>query len=188
MLDRLQETYRGYSILAAYYKGRHQGRAWLGKQLVREISGSDLEEIFLALKSWVDAVQNERMNTPDAPTPSVQAYIDGLQRIQDKINPNQLAMLRAHYHAENRCLTPSELADVAGYKDIGGVNLWYGFLGQWLFEAMTSPVKLPLDNGQPVYTFTLADYIDVPNNQSGHKVWKMHEELALALKHVSLVS
>ena len=52
---------------------------------------------------------------------------------------------------------------------------------------MTDPFPLPIENGEPVYTFALALYIPNPFQANGNKVWKMHEDVALAMKELGLV-
>ena len=61
MTDRINETYRGYALLSAFYKGKHRGRAWLGKTLTHEIEGKSVEGVMLQSKGWVHDVQNGRV-------------------------------------------------------------------------------------------------------------------------------
>jgi len=55
-------------------------------------------------------------------------YLDALNGI--KMTDKQKLMLLEHYHALNRSLTYTELADASGYKNYGGANLQYGDLAK----------------------------------------------------------
>jgi hypothetical protein len=184
--DRITEDYRGFKLLSAFNNGKHRGRAWFGKDIVRDIEGDSIASVMEQLKSWVDDGHAQRISSL-SPTPSATVFIDAFERIRENINDGQLAMLRAHYSAPNRCLSPKALADAAGYQDIGGVNLWYGFLGQWVFEAMSAPMSLLIEDGKPVYTSALASYIQDPAYAEVKNVWKMHDDVAIAIKAIALV-
>jgi len=183
--ERKTEDYRRHQILAAFHKGKYQGRAWKDKKLVLEIEGTSIDDVLKRLRTGIDQIYGARISL-GAVSPKAVEYIEAFRKILNEINDSQFAMLRAHYRAPNRCLTPAELADAAGYKDTGGVNIWYGFLGQWLFEELSASVSLPIENGKPIYTFALADYIPDPVNPDGHKVWKMHEEVASSIEALGL--
>lgn len=183
--ERKTEDYRRHHLLAALHKGKYQGRAWKDKSLVLEIEGTSIDNVLARLRSEINQIYGARISV-GAVSPKAAEYIEAFKKILKDINDGQFAMLRAHYHAPNHCLTPAELADVAGYKDTGGVNIWYGFLGQWLFEELSASVSLPIENGKPVYTFALADYIPDPENPAGHKVWKMYDEVASAIEALGL--
>lgn len=183
--ERKTEDYRRHKLLAAFHKGKYQGRAWKDKSLVLEIEGTSIENVLERLRSDVNKIYGARM-MEGAASPKATEYIEAFKKIIIDINEGQFAMLRAHYNAPNRCLTPAALAKAASFKDTGGVNIWYGSLGQWLFEELSSAVSLPIENGKPVYTFALANYISDPEKPEGHKVWKMHEEVASAIEALGL--
>jgi hypothetical protein len=185
---RVTEEYRNHQLLSAFHEGKYQGRAWCGKSLVLDVEGTGIADVLSLLKAKIDQQYSNRIIVGAVP-PSAAAYIEAFRKIYNRINENQFAMLRAHYLAPGHCLTTTALADVAGYKDIGGVNLWYGFLGQWLFENMTVPVDILLDHGVPVYTSVLASWIADPSSPPSHKshyVWKLHDAVVQAIEEMGL--
>ena len=185
-LDNAVEEYRRYTLVARLHKGTYRGNARVEGKMSFELEGTSVEDVLVKLRDGVNANYSLRIDSV-APTPQVSVYIDAFKKILGKINDAQFAMLRAHFHAPDRCLSPLALAEAADYKDIGGVNLWYGFLGQWLFESMTVSVPLMLDgNGLPVYTSALASYIPDPGSPEGPAVWKMHDEVAAAIAELGL--
>lgn len=191
-VDRVNQEYRGYTLLAALNKGKYCGRAWLDKENVFDLEGPSIENVLKQLHERVDQEYAKRIissaESRNAQTATALAYIEAFKKIHGRITDSQWAMLRANYRAPNRCLSPLALADAAGFKDIGGVNLWYGFLGQWVFEAMTVPLVLIIENGIPVYTSALASYVPDPVTPKSHEVWKMHEAVATAMEALGLVA
>src|SRR5450631_1533843 len=51
-----------------------------------------------------------------APKPTAKAYLAALRKILPTLSDGHLAMLKAHYHAPNRVLTATQLAEAAGYS------------------------------------------------------------------------
>jgi hypothetical protein len=188
--DNVKEQYRTHLLVSALYKGKYQGTVWLDNKLVNKVDGTSIENVLTQLKSWVDQKYSKRI-VPDAQTPAVGAFVDGFRRVMSRINDGQYAMLRAHFHARNRRLSPIDLASAANYQPgkVGGVNIWYGNLGQWIFEEMTAELDILLnEDGSPVYTSVLARYIDDPDNPDGHNVWEMRPEVAAAIEVLGLAN
>jgi hypothetical protein len=187
--DRANEEYRNHQLVSAFHDGKYRGVAWHNGQRVFNAESTSIADALTKLKEWVDQQYSARIIS-GADSPSVSAYVNAFRQVLPRVNNSQFAMLRAHYHAPEHCLTPTALAEAAGYKDIGGVNLWYGFLGQWLFEIMTTPLDLMLyDDGSPVYTSVLASWIPDPTSDQlnhGHHVWKLHDEVVTAIEEMGL--
>lgn len=185
--DRIVEEYRGYTLIAALHQGKYRGHARKNSDLAFELEGTSVKDALQQLHDRVNDIYGRRIVLGTA-SPKASAYKEAFKKILGRINESQLAMLRANFRAPGRCLSPSGLAVAAGFKDIGGVNLWYGFLGQWLFEEMTAPLSLLVEKGEPVFTSVLAEYISDPNSPEGHKVWKMHDEVATAIEELGLAT
>ncbi|HWB06283.1 MAG TPA: hypothetical protein VG796_24885 [Verrucomicrobiales bacterium] len=66
------------------------------------------------------------------PVPNSSAFKNALLAIRADITSAQHAMLKAHCLAEGNCLTATQLATAAGYKNHRGINLHYGNLGRAL--------------------------------------------------------
>lgn len=185
--DRIVEEYRGYTLIAALHQGKFRGHARKNNELAFELEGVSVQDALKQLRNRIDAVYAKRI-VLGAASPKAAAYAAAFKKIIQKMNDGQYAMLKAHFHAPNRCLSPMALAEAAGYKDIGGVGLWYGFLGQWIFEEMTDDISLDAIKGVPIYTTALASYISDPTNPAGHDVWKMHDEVATAIEGLGLAT
>ncbi len=186
--NRIDLDFGGYHLISAFYQGKFQGRALLNNKRIFETDGDSIDDVLSKLKNIVTQSQKNRI-VSGAPSPAADAFIEAFQNVMNRINDGQSAMIKAHYKANDQCLTPLELAKAAGYKDIGGVNLWYGFLGQWLFEQMTVSDDLLLnDDGSPVYTSVLAKYIENPSNPAGQKVWKLRPEVMVAIETLGLAN
>ena len=54
----------------------------------------------------------------------------------DRPGGKQLAFLRAHYRARGRALTANLLAEKAGYKHHGGINVRYGLFAKQIGMSM----------------------------------------------------
>jgi hypothetical protein len=67
---------------------------------------------------------------------TVEAYTQALQALdeQNRIAERQRQMLMVHYHAPDRVITATELAEAVGYKGHRGINLWYGKLAKSVAE------------------------------------------------------
>jgi hypothetical protein len=184
--NKVDVCFGGYDLVAAFYQGKFQGRARFKKKLVFDVEGSDIDDVLNKLKEAINQEHRKRM-VLGATTPAVEAFLDAFQRVMKNINDGQHAMLKAHYRAPGQRLSPTELAKAAGYSSIGGVNLWYGFLGQWLFESMTESIDVMLNtDGSPVFTSVLAKYIPDPADPVAHYVWEMRPEVAKALEVLGL--
>ena len=74
----------------------------------------------------------------------------------------QKKFLQAHYDAPGRAATMSNLAEAAGYRSYGAVNLQYGRLAERIASALNRPLPFP-------NVFLLAEDVD-PKTISG-KQW-----------------
>jgi len=179
--ERIQETYRNHTLLAAFNKGSYKGRVWGpdNKELGATVTGSGLAEIVAALKARVDELFTEKES---AGAPGVTQYVLAFQKILETLPHSYLQMLKAHYHAPNRTVTLGQLAEAGSFANYNAAVLHYGKLGGRLYEQL--PIKLPRHkDGKLMYTHMLAEG-DVGEEE--HRQWKMRPEVAAAMEQLGL--
>jgi len=113
---------------------------------------------------------------------SVENYKHGLASVV--LTPNRLDMLRAHYHAPDRRITMSALAEQVGFSNHSAANLHYGKFARKLCEAMQTIPDDTYPNGSPFWLSIIAENW---TNQDGKGEFQMWPELAEALEQLKLV-
>jgi hypothetical protein len=108
--------------------------------------------------------------------PSEKEFVRALGTLKESLRPAQLAMLRAHFLAEGRTATFSELAEAGGYASHHSANLAYGRLGSLLRRELGEAGQFP---GQKSHVFGWLR----PPESSAAPSWRisMHSNLASAL-------
>jgi hypothetical protein len=182
-ISRVLDDYRQYTILSARHQGKFRGRVWKEKALLHETEGSSIENTLGMLKRFVDE-KLEGAAREAGKTPDETRVLDGLRAIYSQLSDGQLAMLKAHYHAENQAITATELAAAAGYASYHPANLHYGSIGKLLYEL--APIDLEkYKDGTPIYTFYLAmPLTDAEDEQ--HWNWKLRPEVSNAIEALGL--
>jgi hypothetical protein len=94
--------------------------------------------------------------------------------------PRQKKFLQAHYRATGRGETMSNLAEAAGYKNYGGVNLQYGGLAKRIARALGR--KLPTTR-----VFLLAEFVGPKKISNEEWVLYMRPAFAAALSSAGWV-
>lgn len=118
--------------------------------------------------------------------PSVDECAQGFERILDRINPQQMMMLRAHYHSGGRAATMRELATAAGYADYKMANLQYGNLAKRLYQAMGYPKPKSPRSGNEYWILGLGEFVD--RGDFGLEMQcVMRPEVAEALERLEIV-
>lgn len=118
--------------------------------------------------------------------PSVSECIQGFERILDKINPQQMMMLQAHYHSGGRAATMRELATAAGYPDFKMANLQYGNLAKRLYQAIDYPKPKSPRSGKEYWILGLGDFVG--RQDFGLEMQcVMRPEIAEALERMGIV-
>jgi hypothetical protein len=182
--DRVVEEYRNHKLLAAFHQGAFKGRVWNhdGLQLT-ELNGSGIDDLLNSLRSYVDATFVEKANARTA-SPEAAEYVHAFQQILEGLPASYLSMLKAHYHAPDRTITATQLADAGGYATWRTANLHYGLFGKRLYEAL--PIQLPAnEDGTLIYTFALATEGDFKGNVPEWQ-WKMRPEIVEAVALMGL--
>ena len=91
------------------------------------------------------------------------------------LGENQLRFLRAHYHAPCHAATAALLAQEAGYRNHGGINLQYGKLA----ESIRARLRL---RRRPTQLSILVNFLRPPSVTNRHWVLVMRPEFARGLK------
>lgn len=127
-------------------------------------------------KGWIDshleALKGERR---DKHIGTVEGYMGALTT--QVPNKKEQVMLSAHASADDRRMTATDLATIAGWKRYSSANLHYGKLGRRLAEQLGLTVK-GTDNH--AWTHTIGEYDDETSE------WIMHKELAEALTRLNI--
>jgi len=182
-LDRIKETYRRHTVLAARHEGQLKGRVFKDRQVVHECEGTSIDEILVMLKEFIDVSLYEAAENRQSP-PDGEEYVRAFKKIQTGLTNAQCAMLKAHYRADGQTLTATELAKAAGYATYSAANLQYGMVGYNLNEEL--PIKLETRaNGTPIATFALATAGEQKGSEL-HWSWKLRPEVAYAIEKLGL--
>lgn len=182
-ISRILDDYRQHTILSAKHKGKFRGRFWKEKTLLYETEGASVENTLGELKKFVDE-KLEGAALAAGSTPDETRVIAGLKEICTQLSDGQLAMLKAHYHAENQAITASELAAAAGYASYHPTNLHYGNIGKLLYEL--APIKLnTYKDSTPIYTFYLATELTKTEDEQ-YWQWKLRPQVSNAIKALGL--
>jgi hypothetical protein len=182
-MSRIKEEYRQHTLLAAHHEGKYKGRVWQMKELVHEQTGSDLESLIQELRDWVNSSISERAEAQGERLNAARLLL-AVKQILPTLSDGQLAMLKAHYKANEQTLTAGDLARAAGYSGFSGANLQYGFIGKALQEL--NPIKLPKrTDGSDIYTFYIANASSNTGNE-GYWHWKLKPEISDVIEQLGL--
>ena len=146
------------------------------KSLEEKFRAKTLEEALEKSKGWIDAKMEERMEERrDDHIGTVEGYVEalGLQ----KLSKAKRLMLVAHRRADDRAMTPQELAEAAGWKSHSSANTHYAKLGKAVAEQLN--LKIEGEDKQS-WTSALAEY-DADTSK-----WKMHAEVAEAMDELGI--
>jgi len=163
--------YKGYTLIANFYKGKFRGNIRKDKELILGIEGTSVEDVIFKLKNEVDA-ELEGVVSPEA-----SKYIGAFSAIMNDIHDGQFAMLKAHYNAPDRSMTATQLAHAANYDHWGLTNLHYGTLGQMLCDEL----NLKLDPATRAIATEKENGTD-----KGEWLWIIRPEVAEAVKFLGL--
>ena len=182
MSSRIVEMYRQHQLVAALNNGKFQGRVYKKDKNILDLEGESMAGIQTRLRDYVDTLfDSEAASRKQATT---EEMLTAFRNILPKLNDNYLAMIRAHYHAPNRSITATLLAEAAGYDGYGSANLHYGKIGSFLYEEL--PMDIPKrEGGKPIYTYMLADAAEKTGDEE-HWVWQMRPEVAGAVQVLGL--
>jgi hypothetical protein len=187
MEEKVSELVGPYTLVAALNKGVYRGVIWKGGAMVEDLTGSDIDDCLEKIRVRLgELLQGEALLRKDS-SPSVTETVAALHRVLPRLSQGQLRMLRAHYHAKDRCMTATELADAAGYDAYHAANLQYGRVGWLLYGELPTPLPRRKSDGQLIYTCALAEEADQRSEDEVQWIWKMRPHVAEALAAVKAV-
>ena len=185
MNNHVVEMYRQHQLVSAFKNGRYQGRIYKKDKNILDLDGESMVDVQGKLRDYVDTLfDSEAANRKQATT---EEMLTAFRNILPKLNDNYFAMLRAHYHAPERRITATSLAEAVGYDGYSSANLHYGKIGKYLYEELPMDI-LRYENGnqkgEPIYTNMLA-YFEKQGSEE-HWIWKMRPEVAGAIHALGL--
>ena len=181
--DRVIEEYRRHKLLSAFHEGKFKGRVWKDKELVTEIEGEGIDDVLGRLREFVDSRLQEKVDSR-VDAPEVDEYVQALRSMLGDFTDGHLAMMKAHYNADDQCITATQLAEAARYSNYGAANLQYGNIGKAVYEELLMPLPKRKD-GTPIYTYALATAGD-PTGKEVYWVWKLRPEVSAAIEILGL--
>lgn len=175
---RTNEKYRGHDLVLVSQGGVCKGRAWMKGAAPIEATANTETAAANELKARIDATLGK--------VEPIKEYIRALKcLVLCKRADSDWAMLKAHYHAPNRTLTATELAQAVGFPNYSTVNLRYGLLGQAIYDEglIALPAGARHPDGKPIYTFVIADGERL---EGDNWRWTMRPEVADAIAALGL--
>jgi len=169
-----EETYEGHLIRAnasaamVFVDG--------SKNLETKLRAMDLEDAISKSKAWIDEKLGERREfRRQANIATVDGYVEAFKVI--KFSKARRLMLSSHRRADERSMTPTELAQAAGWKTQTSATTHYSKLGKEVAERL----NLDIDgNDKAAWTSALAQF-----NPETEQL-QMHEEVAEALDRLNI--
>jgi hypothetical protein len=146
------------------------------KDLETKFRAMDLEDAISKSKAWIDEKLGGRKTDRRAENiGTVQGYIEAFKVI--KFSKARRLMLLSHSRAEDRKMTPTELAQAAGWKTQNSATMHYSKLGKEVAERLDLKVD---GTDKAAWTSALA-IIDTETD-----TLQMHEEVAEALDRLNI--
>lgn len=185
---RTEILYRRVKIVAREVSGGWEARAFDGGKPATEIHTAQSEEAaIVAVKAVLDEnAAKERAKREKDGFPTANHVCAALKRLRP--HDGQLAMLEAHYRADDFTLTATQLAAAAGKDNYAYANSQYGILARDLADEMEyTPTVINPDDGKPVWTYTLAtgargeEVYTIPGEYLEWQ-WKLRPQVVEALK------
>lgn len=177
-LRRKEESVR-FSITLP--KSADELAASIAEQLDCSKSALCSDLLIRALKD-IEPTFKEPDETMRGSLPSLEEYKEAFAAIKDGLTEGHKAMLIAHYKTPNFKTTTVKLAEAAGYKGYGGVNLQLGRIAGLIADYLKiSPPKYP--SGDPFYSAMLVTW-------NKEDVWycTLRPQVVKALEDIGLVN
>ncbi|WP_417477276.1 hypothetical protein [Maricaulis sp.] len=187
-MQRIEDDYRGYRIIAAPVGGEPKGQVYAGKDRVGGIrfEGETLEAVVQQAREWINgrlvadrgAQRADHIATP-------QRYAEFLRA--EKLGDHERAMLIAHARAG--VMTATQLSAAAGWDSgAGPANIHYGYLGRRVATRLGLELR-PGADGAPVYTTALAGGAGEQSDPDNpHYQWAIHPELVQGMVLAGLIA
>ena len=146
------------------------------KNLETKFRAMDLEDAISKSKAWIDEkLGGRREYRRQANIATVDGYVEAFKVI--KFSKARRLMLSSQRRADDRSMTPTELAQAAGWKTQTSATTHYSKLGKEVAERL----DLEIDgNDKAAWTSALAQF-----NPETEQL-QMHEEVAEALDRLNI--
>ena len=146
------------------------------KNLETKFIAMDLEDAITKAKAWIDEkLGGRREDRREAHIGTVAGYVEVFKVI--KFSKARRLMLVAHRRADDRKMTPTELAQAAGWKTSTSATTHYSTLGKEVAQRLDLKVE---GTDKAAWTSALA-VIDPETDQL-----EMHQEVADALDALNI--
>ncbi len=140
-------------------------------------------EAIKAVENFISKHKKDTVSKRVNSIPTPQEFAEALSSI--KISDAQWEMLKAHYHAPNRKLTSSQLAEAAGFQHFYAANTQYGTLGGLIARYLEINPPGKYKDGKPLWITTITEEnSESVENDTGHYQHILRNEVAEALEIV----
>ncbi len=154
---------------------------YLHEKVVNKGICSTKEKARKAVENFISTRKKDMVSKRVDGIPTSQEFAEAINAI--KPSDNQWEMLKAHYHAPNRKLTSSQLAEAAGFQHFYAANTQYGTLGREIARYLEINPLGKYKNGDPLWITTIteenSESIDL---DTGHYQHILRDEVAEALE------
>jgi hypothetical protein len=187
------EDFGPYKLVAREVEGKHYGILWRTEtnspavKLI-QITANSTDEAKAMVEASFYQSRLDQVSQSEAAAANQQQIVRAWMYIWPHLNPNQKLMITAQYHAPDRQMTTTQLANIVKWEGHSGVNLWYGYAGFMMFGEC--PRELPIDekSGKPVFSFALSNGWYEDTTDGKRWVWEMRPEIAEGLKLAGLIA
>lgn len=155
------------------------------KVIVEVVQGATTDDCMEKLRAVVYRLREAELPPDDGDLPPLAVVVDSLRHALKHATPNQKVMLAAHLNAPDRCITATELAAAANFKEFRAANLQYGKLGALIFWELPSRLPRRKSDDQPIWTCAIAFEEDATaggDYEDAQFRWRMRPHIAEALR------
>jgi hypothetical protein len=158
----------------------YAGVIWRDGEKVFNAVGNTLGDVFALLESHRAELVASQLQANTTTSPTAELARKAFVALAPDLPVNRLKMLRAHYHAPDRCITARQLAEAAGYANYGAANLQYGLLAADFWALLPTEIKQRKD-GTRIWTLALAEAGNIETAKEEEWVWRLRPYVAEGL-------
>ena len=139
------------------------------------------EKAFETARNLISNENSERLASRIDGVPTAEEFKEALSQV--RVSDSQWDMLKAHYNAQGKKLSSTQLATAAGYDHLSVANMQYGALGHKLADELNYQPPGKYKNGDPLWITVLVHDSGITYEEdSGHFQHELREEVAKALE------
>lgn len=180
--DEIIKTIGQHTLVARCPKHAERcvGVIWRDGEKVFNAEGNTLNGVFTLLESHRAELVASQLQANTTTSPTAELARKAFVALAPDLPANRLKMLRAHFHAPDRCITARQLAEAAGYANYGAANLQYGLLAADFWALLPTEIKQRKD-GTRIWTLALAEAGNVETAKEEEWVWRLRPYVAEGL-------